>query len=91
MMRSMLLLSALLAAACFSAATENQRGLDELRNRTAFDFRCDADSLNFTPLKEGHNGVVVQYGVEGCEQRAVYVRTPSGWVLDVADERASKK
>jgi hypothetical protein len=77
-------------SACASAASINRDRLGEVRQRAAFDLHCDANSLKLTPLKE-QDDVVMQYGVEGCNQRSVYVHTWSGWVLNAADEGAPRK
>lgn len=44
--------------------------------RASFDLACDAGQLTTQVLDQG------QVGVMGCGQRAVYVATRSGWVLN---------
>jgi hypothetical protein len=75
---------------CVSTSTTNTERLDELRRRAAFDLHCDPAALKFASLRDV-DGVVMQYGVEGCGQRSTYVHTWSGWVLNVAEGESAKK
>lgn len=54
--------------------------------RATFDLNCDANKLEVKVLAVGGVGIfddwASQVGVSGCEQRAVYVRTQSGWVAN---------
>ena len=56
--------------------------------RASFDLNCDPQSLEVRVLAAGGGQVfddwATQVGVSGCGQRGVYVRTQSGWVLNVA-------
>jgi hypothetical protein len=68
------ILVGLLVGGCFSAAQETETLRAELEPRAAFDLRCDAEELRFTPLDRWNNGVVNAWGVSGCGQRATYLR-----------------
>ncbi len=74
-----------LSAGCFNAEAYNAKSVADIRARAAFDMHCDANALTFAPLA-GHpynDDIVLQYGVEGCGQRVVYVHTAaSGWVAN---------
>jgi hypothetical protein len=70
---------------CVSVAELNANNVETVRGRAAFDLRCGPGALNFSPVVKGETGYpgefVTQWGVEGCGQRAVYVRTPTGtWI-----------
>jgi hypothetical protein len=70
---------------CIKMEEVNAENVATVRGRAAFDLRCGADALTFSPVVVGATGYprefVTQWGVEGCGQRAVYVRTPMGeWV-----------
>ena len=77
------------AAACANVAEINSRSTELLRPRAAFDMQCGEKDLVFKALVDHDphflEGVVTQWGVEGCEKRVVYVRTPVGWVANTAD------
>jgi hypothetical protein len=76
-----------------TAEQVNARAVQDIRTRAAFEMRCDAAGLKFTPLGvvEGY-GYVTQYGVDGCGQRLVYVRAPTGvWVLNTASHSKEEK
>src|SRR5687767_9480199 len=65
-----------------SAASLNERGIDNVVNRAQFDLDCPREQLRLAPLQyEGD--VVSSYGVIGCGRRGAYVRTPRGtFILD---------
>jgi hypothetical protein len=73
-MRGFLVLVVMLAVGCLSAV---ERREDRLRQRAAFDMRCDAGALSISELDRR------TAGVEGCGQRGVYVWSDQGmWVLN---------
>lgn len=57
----------------------------QIRNRAAFELKCEGAQLSLTLLNSNQR-LPTQVGVRGCGQRAVYVRVVSGylasWVLD---------
>ena len=53
----------------------------DLRKKAPFDLDCDAGELTYTLIDPRNRGV------EGCERRATYVYTDSGWVANVATGR----
>ncbi len=57
-----------------------------VKQRAAFDLKCPAASLKLTPLTEETLQGADSYGVDGCDQRAVYIRHASQngevWVLN---------
>jgi hypothetical protein len=70
----LLLLPVALHGACRSAASLNERSIDNVVNRAQFDLDCPREQLRLAPLQyEGD--VVTSYGVIGCGRRGAYVRT----------------
>jgi hypothetical protein len=56
-----------------------------VRNRAAFDLKCDRSALAMTLLNGGAGDSTLpwQVGVEGCGQSAVYIwNRSSGWVMN---------
>jgi len=51
----------------------------ELRTRAAFDLSCAQDKLVLVPLSDSSRGV------EGCGQRATYVRVDFNWVMNTVN------
>jgi hypothetical protein len=74
---------------CISASATNVDSVKELRTRAAFEMSCDASSLKFVPVMYSYTlaGVVTQYGVEGCDQRIVYVSTNDGWIANTRSDK----
>ena len=62
----------------------------DVAHRAAFDFSCPENSIAVTPLTKETLQGADQYGAEGCGRRAVYVRTPSGYVLNTASGQAEQ-
>jgi hypothetical protein len=53
--------------------------------RAKFDFACPPDKLETSVVAVFPASYEVsQFGVSGCDHRATYVYTTSGWVLNVA-------
>jgi hypothetical protein len=56
----------------------------DLRARASFELSCAADQLTVHVLTTmpAYENYAQQVGVTGCEKKAVYVRTVSGWVAN---------
>ena len=77
-----------LQCACTTAATLNERGMENVVNRAQFDLDCPREQLRLAPLQyEGD--VVTSYGVIGCGRRGAYVRAKGSntFVLDQNNQR----
>lgn len=66
-----------------------------ITQRASFDLNCPADQIAVTVLAVGGNGMyfddwATQVGAAGCDQRAVYIRTPQGWLANIAGADAKK-
>lgn len=80
-----LLLLALLAATLCGCYRYRDEWVTALRSRAAFELSCDASTLTIAPLTRetfGASNAPLYQGVQGCGQRAVYVATVSGYVLN---------
>jgi hypothetical protein len=63
---------------------------DQVRNRASFELHCPREQIELVILNTstGTRGAkwnpttAQQIGASGCQQRAVYVSSSSGWVLD---------
>ena len=64
---------------------------EAIRTRAAFDLHCAADQLALTILAINRRGgwtpIATQVGVSGCGNQAVYVLSPSGWVVNSTDKQ----
>jgi hypothetical protein len=92
------LLAAPLAAGCatieyggfFLEKSDAEWAFDQVRNRATFELHCPREKIELVVLNSlsGLRGTkrnptsAQQIGASGCEQRAVYVASHSGWVLD---------
>ncbi len=98
--RIVLGLGLVLLTACYSVHLIKVNGIevdqgtwdlnqDLVRNRAAFDLKCDRSALQLTLLNGGFaSNSPWQMGVEGCGQSAVYVwNKASGWVMNGAAPR----
>jgi hypothetical protein len=81
-MRTLLAITLFGLVGCVGAVRADSRA--EATRRAAFDFSCPEKSIKLTPLTEETAQGATQYGAEGCGKRAVYVATPSGYVLNTA-------
>jgi hypothetical protein len=66
---------------------QTERAFEEVRNRAAFELHCARERIEEIVLNVGlHDALLgdppTQIGASGCGQRAVYVTSNSGWVLD---------
>ncbi|MCY1008354.1 hypothetical protein OV079_22910 [Nannocystis pusilla] len=67
----------------------------KIAQRASFDLNCPADKIGLTVLAVGGNGMwfddwATQVGASGCDQRVVYIRTPQGWVANIARTDAAQ-
>ena len=67
-----------------------------VRKRAAFELNCQEQQLKLTPLAHGSRTepeFVSEYGVEGCDQRAIYVHVPDtqDWVNNTGGKAAVEK
>ena len=66
-----------------------ERDSEELKNRGAFELKCEPKDLSLTVLAVVYPGKgpnqPKQVGVEGCGHRAVYVTSDHGWLLNSSD------
>jgi hypothetical protein len=71
-------------SACVTLEEVNQRYMEEVRNRAAFDLSCDPQSIHESVLAQEPYGrpYVKTIGVEACGHRATYVRVGTTWVMD---------
>ena len=94
--RLVVLVSAASLAACGPALRqmaddENRRDQASVAQRAEFDLACPAARLTIVGLSHWRNDPDAsfnQYGVTGCDRRAVYVETDSGWVLNTTSADA---
>jgi hypothetical protein len=99
MHRTILMLVALSLASCFKVGDPEARGggsegggdLATLGKRASFDLSCPKQRLEFSELGRDDLDEVSQYGVTGCGQKVVYVRTSRGWVLNSDSHPAKGK
>ena len=81
-MRISIVLAVLVLTGCMSYGAQWERAL---RDRAPFELRCAPEKLKIGPITSetyGTTGAPLYQGVEGCGIRAVYVATPSGYVLN---------
>lgn len=67
------------------AKREADEAFELVRSRAAFDLDCPRDELQLTALAVVEalgSDYAKQIGVEGCGQRAAYVKVDGGWVLN---------
>jgi len=94
-MRRLLLISLLLVGCATVKVGEHvldkgdwERMEPFIKTRAAFDLKCSADAIELTILAAAPCTTAAcawQVGAEGCGSRAVYVRSPSGWVMNSVD------
>ena len=91
-----LMLSVLFLASCggtmMSGGIKVDQGLTEdnfgkVKARAAFDFGCQAEKVEAVVIAAdglawSGGQMPSQIGASGCGHKGVYVRTPSGWVLN---------
>jgi hypothetical protein len=68
----------------------NDNGID----RAAFEMKCPREQLQLVPLNKPLDQTAMYgdtVGVIGCGQRAVYLLTQSGWLLNSLDGEATGK
>ena len=62
----------------------------ELKQRAAFELKCDEAQLQLTVLAVVYPGGgpnhAKQVGIDGCGHRLVYVASPNGWLLNSSDQ-----
>ena len=92
-MRARILLAALAANSCATMYPSiywkvGDEELAALRKRAAFDLSCNEKDLTIVDLGAAHGA---QQGVSGCEHKATYVLTNSGWVMNTDSEKKSNK
>jgi hypothetical protein len=68
----------------------------KITQRASFDLNCPAEKIETTVLAVGGNGMyfddwATQVGAAGCDQRAVYIRTPQGWLANIAGADSKPK
>ena len=66
-------------------ATIGESFTEHALDRAAFEMRCPKDQLQIKALGSDLDDVAEagkQVGVSGCGKRLVYVKTPSGWILN---------
>jgi hypothetical protein len=67
---------------------ETERAFEQVKARAAWDFRCAPEGTEVVVLGVidggSWNDTPAQIGATGCGQRAVYVLTRSGWVMNNA-------
>jgi hypothetical protein len=92
-------LSLLLAVGCGPSVVVDGHKLDQrsyetelarVKARAKFDFDCPAEKLATTVVTTYGENVVQQFGVSGCDHRAIYVLSASGWVLNATDGRTDR-
>jgi hypothetical protein len=60
-----------------SGCATTQDKVNFLRERASFDLDCPKEQITGQELNNG------QYmGIKGCGKKAVYVTSPSGWILN---------
>lgn len=65
----------------------------EVLRRASFDLSCPPEQMTIQILAGSGGSVEAprQYGVTGCDRKAVYVRVPNvGWVLDAERARGGQ-
>jgi hypothetical protein len=73
-----------------------ERAFREVTNRAAFDLSCPKEQLDAVVLNTsgGYSYSfydISQIGVSGCDRKAVYVYTLSGWVMNAASEESTSR
>lgn len=65
-------------------ADEWARYSEDIKRRAAFELKCPAEQIQLQVLATNpfNDAIPNQVGADGCGQRLVYVRTPSGFVLN---------
>ncbi len=63
------------------------RAFEDIRSRASFEMDCPGAQLQFTVLFLAYGtSFPEQIGASGCNKKAVYVRIPSGWVMNTQSE-----
>ncbi|NUP12821.1 MAG: hypothetical protein HOW73_42830 [Polyangiaceae bacterium] len=79
-MRGLVLAFVFLSVGCGPSFAERFQEIEipRLKDRASFDLGCPKEQLQTQTL----GGNLATQGVSGCDKRATYVQTSSGWVLN---------
>lgn len=74
---------------------ETERAFERIAGRAAFELRCPKEQLRLTTLnviRDVGGDDPTQIGVDGCGQRAVYVRvSPNEWIMNTESTQEANR
>jgi hypothetical protein len=70
------------ATACFNATKFNVESVNTVRTRASFDFACPESQIIVQAIATNSRDTVTTFGATGCGQRAAYVLSAQGWLLN---------
>lgn len=90
--KSLLIVCAVLA--CAGCATTREHFAARALNRAEFELECPKERIEYHALNVQDDDLLRvgnQVGAIGCDKRAVYVFTQSGWIMNSAGDQQAPK